>query len=546
MEPLIRNIEANQEIDSLRSNLLDSNLPKSLAYADDLTCIVKNNQGSILNVFREYERLSKLSGLQLNADKTDFLIIQSSGLRPPNEFVDFVYLNKRYSNRAKEEIKINGLFFQMNRERMRTKNVDHIVSKIESQLWKWSKRGLSTLGKILVLKTFGVSQLIYLMQSMSLKNSDFKKFNAILYKFIWNKHFGAAKAPDRIKREIINTPIEHGGFGMIDIEALDRSLKLKMLARLTVSTHPFLVAIMRKINLNEFFYPVSNQKMDKPINQAVSFLYEDRQHLLTLDVATKDKKLISLIREIRIRDIVTVAGMGSLIFFELRRAGKRVLRDLSMPDLNRLNRLLKNRHHLQVYRTCLALNVPRPDVNDSILYWSHCLKPLTKLSSKEFRTAHSKSLPLCTYKIGAVLSPIENSSWTYKLRKLTSTRHKNLILKIAHGDWYSKDRLFRFGLINDPLCDSCGLLETIRHKVLECPGKLPIWQALARQENVDITNMIDPIEFVLGMHKHECPDSLTIHAELLSRVLYNPPGLPPDRIIEITKAKLARIDPKIH
>ena len=58
--------------------------------------------------------------------------------------------------------------------------------------------------------------------------------------------------------------------------------------------------------------------------------------------------------------------------------------------------------------------------------------------------------------------------------------------------------------------------------------------------------VIGTVKIVLGMHTHECPDSLTIHAELLSRLLYNPPGLPPDRIIEITKAKLARIDPKIH
>ena len=59
--------------------------------------------------------------------------------------------------------------------------------------------------------------------------SDFKKFNALLYQFIWNRHFGAAKAPDKIKREIINTTIEFGCFGLLDIQDLDRSLKLKML-----------------------------------------------------------------------------------------------------------------------------------------------------------------------------------------------------------------------------------------------------------------------------------------------------------------------------
>ena len=57
--------------------------------------------------------------------------------------------------------------------------------------------------------------------SLILKNS--------MYQFIWNRHFGAAKAPDRIKREIINTTIEFGGFGLLDIQDLDRSLKMLVL-----------------------------------------------------------------------------------------------------------------------------------------------------------------------------------------------------------------------------------------------------------------------------------------------------------------------------
>ena len=84
---------------------------------------------------------------------------------------------------------------------------------------------------------------------MVLKDVDFKRLNSLLYKFIWNRHFGAAKAPDRIKREIINTPIKFGGFGMLDIQQLDRSLKLRMLSRVLSSSHPFLESIKLKINL---------------------------------------------------------------------------------------------------------------------------------------------------------------------------------------------------------------------------------------------------------------------------------------------------------
>ena len=546
MEPLIRNIERKQEIEPVHSNVLRFDLPKSLAYADDLTCIIVNNDSSVQAVFNEYGRLTRLSGLQLNADKTEILLLQSRGHRPPIQNLNFEYLNQRYICATKDEIKVNGLYLQMDAERMRTRNVDGIISKMTSHLRQWSKRGLSTLGKILVLKTFGVSQLIYLAQSMSLKAQDFKKFNALLFKFIWNRNFEAAKAPDRIKRDIINLPITYGGFGMLDIEALDRSLKLKMLARLTTSTHPFLEAIMSKINLNEFFFPVSNQKMDKPINQAISYLAADRQHLLDPNIISSDRKVLSLVREIRIKDILTEVGKASLIHFQLRRAGKLRIRDLSIIDLDRISRLMKNRNLYQILRTSLNLNIPRPEAGDNLTYWLKGLKPLCKLSAKEFRNAHSQWLPLCTYKIGAILSPIENSNWTFKLGKLTSTRHKNLLLRVAHGDWYSKERLFRFGLADDPLCESCGQIETISHKALKCQVKFNIWKSLARQENIDLDSLAEPMEFVLGMHKHENLASIVVHAELLSMILYKTPELPPERIIELVKNKLKRVDIKLR
>ena len=117
---------------------------------------------------------------------------------------------------------------------------------------------------------------------------------------------------------------------------------------------------------------------------------------------------------------------------------------------------------------------------------------------------------------------------------------------MAHGDWYSKERLFRFGLADDPLCESCGQIETISHKALKCQVKFNIWKSLARQENIDLDSLAEPMEFVLGMHKHENLASIVVHAELLSMILYKTPELPPERIIELVKNKLKRVDIKLR
>ena len=256
MEPLIRNIEKNAAIEPLISKELNSNLPKTYAYADDVNCVTKNNLACVQEIFKEYERLSKLSGLVLNADKTEILKLKSANLpnllEPPFRIN---YLGEHYQLRDSPKVKVNGIQLCQKEDDMRNANVEAVALKIDNILKKWSRRNLSVLGKVLILKTFGISQIIYLLQSMCLKASDFKLLNSLLYKFLWNRNYLAAKAPERIKREIMNKPIKLGGFGMLDIMELDNSLKLKALGRLEGSKHPMLLLLKNKVNLSEFFKP---------------------------------------------------------------------------------------------------------------------------------------------------------------------------------------------------------------------------------------------------------------------------------------------------
>ena len=77
----------------------------------------------------------------------------------------------------------------------------------------------------------------------------------MLYKFIWNRHYLAAKAPERIKREIVNKQVKYGGFGMLDVSELDLSLKRKAIGRLIQSKHPFLILIKASLDWRSFSKP---------------------------------------------------------------------------------------------------------------------------------------------------------------------------------------------------------------------------------------------------------------------------------------------------
>ena len=76
VDPLIRNIENNQNIPAL--TLSDNCAIKTVAYADDIGIISENTDNSFNHIFDEYGKLTNMSGLTLNADKTEILNLSHS------------------------------------------------------------------------------------------------------------------------------------------------------------------------------------------------------------------------------------------------------------------------------------------------------------------------------------------------------------------------------------------------------------------------------------------------------------------------------------
>jgi len=69
MEPLLRNIAKNNTITGIKSRTINFTWPKIIGYADDVTINTENTNNSVKQIFNESERLTRVSGLKLNADK---------------------------------------------------------------------------------------------------------------------------------------------------------------------------------------------------------------------------------------------------------------------------------------------------------------------------------------------------------------------------------------------------------------------------------------------------------------------------------------------
>jgi hypothetical protein len=236
IDPLLRNINKNNQVQGIqikRRNVIMRGLNlKGAAYADDISVICWNNVSSIQSVFSEYERLTKRSGLELNADKTEILILN----KKRTETKRITYNNNNFDIKTISTMKICGLYYCLNKEEEYKLNVLDKITKLSYKIKMWTPRHLTLEGKTLIVKTFGLSQIIYNMQAYKFEMAEIIMIERTIFKFLWS----TANNPngiDRIKRSIMKNEFPKGGMKVTDVECLNRSLKLKQFIRAHNSNH---------------------------------------------------------------------------------------------------------------------------------------------------------------------------------------------------------------------------------------------------------------------------------------------------------------------
>ena len=402
---------------------------------------------------------------------------------------------------------------------MLDENVDNVVQKLDKIFKAWSRRSLSILGKVLIVKTFGIAQIIYLMQSLVLKCEHFKKINANLYKFIWNRHYLAAKAPERIKREIMCTPLKNGGFGMLDLACLDDGLKLRALARIVDTLHPMLAIARSRIEWGNFCNVRTKGTNEAIISKSIQLLNKDRLKIINNQLVLRSRSILSLLGDIDLKSCISNTGRVSLHYFRLRQLGVNKIRELSQAQFNSIERFM-DRNWRSALRNAVSLNLP-PDMTDKYLYCvGNKLKDMRALSSKVFRQARSTTEQQCVFKIGLILTPLESASWFLKISKLTNVRHRSLVLRIIHGDFYTREKLYRYNLAPDNECKICGEVETLTHKFVQCTYVKRINDVLRNIEGQRPPPHVEPEEEALGAWLTNDLTNITIRAEILQRISY--------------------------
>ena len=120
------------------------------------------------------------SGLKVNYEKTKVLWVGSEKNRGPIE------CNKPDISWVEGKVFALGVWFATDRNVMLRSNYDERIGKIKNVIETWQFRRLTLLGKITLIKSLLVSQLIYILTPLPTYTNALQTVNKLLFEFLWD------------------------------------------------------------------------------------------------------------------------------------------------------------------------------------------------------------------------------------------------------------------------------------------------------------------------------------------------------------------------
>jgi len=190
-------------------------LPQSIEakisqFADDTTLIYREVDSlrenmDILNKFNE------ISGLKLNKKKTKAMWIGSakSNKTKPLGFQPY-----------QEPIKSLGVNLSSNQDWNNNLNFFVKIQKMDAKLNMWQTRDLTLYGRTMLVKSLGISKIVYPASMLSVPETVIKTVQDRIFKFLW-KNKG-----DKVERAVIYQPFSHGGVNFPNVHNVVKSVRL--------------------------------------------------------------------------------------------------------------------------------------------------------------------------------------------------------------------------------------------------------------------------------------------------------------------------------
>ena len=193
-------------------------------FADDTTLFLDGSKESFEKCIETLELFSRISGLKINAEKTKCIWFGTP--RPPEQYT-IENMNFEWNP---ENFTLLGVTFTTGLIKITENNIKKKMEIIKSELYQWSKRNLTPLGKITVIRSLMLAKLVHILTALpDPEITQIQTLQNMFYKFLWNNK------TDKIKRQVAIQRLEDGGLNMPDIKSFITALKTSWIRRLNQS-----------------------------------------------------------------------------------------------------------------------------------------------------------------------------------------------------------------------------------------------------------------------------------------------------------------------
>ena len=235
-EILEQMVRKNENIKGIKINNKEYKISQ---YSDDTKLLLDGSGKSLRNTLEMLYTFYNMSGLKINIENTKAIWIGALSNSERKMCGDFQL------DWTQGPFKSLGVNFATE---VWDLNTNDILTKVKCVLKQWTKREITLIGKIAIIKSLALSKFVHLFISLPDPPKEvFKQLERMFYNFIWNN------GPDRLKRKILTKNLAAGGLRMVHLYSFTKALKITWLRRILQQTGNTTWSTLSNINFAHLF-----------------------------------------------------------------------------------------------------------------------------------------------------------------------------------------------------------------------------------------------------------------------------------------------------
>jgi exonuclease III len=486
---------------------------KITQFADD-TCIYVADSDSLGVVFHILTAFSKCAGLQANKDKSEALGIGSTS-------------NFRHKTLGIKwpmgSIKSLGIYINNNTDKMIKENFNERLDKIAALAQQWCLRKLTLKGKIVIVNTLLMPQLLYACSVLHTPDWVVKQFKQMVTTFIWDGK------PSKVKYACMVNTIEQGGLKLQDISCKVQSLKIKWLQNMCKQEEIY--------PWKSYIETITGMEAHKLLQYNMS--YKDFPGI-NESFYTDMFKMWTKIHNVEPTTGEQVAREVICHNSYIRINNKCISRkDWNFPEIKTMQDLLDNQHKIsnrEYLKEKYDIKIPQLLLNSIITavpkMWKKLLVDDTNAKNyvvfddyivrleKEYKLCEITTKNLYWFLLSKTSSrPTSEASWqdevglnfddedwrgvyTNIYTLIRDTRLLTFHFKITHRFLACKFFLCTWKIKLDNICDLCNKeIDCIEHHLIACENILPFWNSIFIWWNsaMEMSFPVDTYDILFGI-----------------------------------------------